>query len=130
MLWRLSPDSPEPLYLQLVRQIRAAVSSGKMLPGERVPSHRELAAQLVLNHLTVKRAFDQLEDEGLVVTKRGLGTFVADRLPAGHAEVGRSEVADDLARAALAARRLGMTKEQWNTLGDRAWRASASEEDS
>jgi hypothetical protein len=64
------------------------------------------------------------------VTRRGLGTFVADRLPAGHAEVGRGEVAGDLARAAQAARRLAMTKDQWNTMGDRAWRASASEEDS
>ncbi|MBA2480055.1 MAG: GntR family transcriptional regulator [Planctomycetes bacterium] len=129
MLWRLAPDSPEPLYLQLVRQLRAAVASGRMQPGERIPSHRELAAQLVINHLTIKRAFDLLEAEGLVITKRGLGTFVADRLPAGHAAVGRDEVSADLVRAAQAARRLALTREQWNALNDRAWRASASPED-
>ncbi|MBA3707947.1 MAG: GntR family transcriptional regulator [Planctomycetes bacterium] len=128
MLWRLSPESPEPLYQQLVRQLRAAVVSGRLKPGERIPSHRELAAKLVINHLTIKRAFDLLEAEGLLVTRRGLGTFVSDPLPKGHAAPGWQEVESDLARGAETARRLGADRSAWSGMVDRAWKISRTEE--
>ena len=58
-----------------------AIAGGRVKPGERLPSHRELAAQLVIAPLTVKKAYDELEHAGLIDTQRGRGTFVSERLP-------------------------------------------------
>ena len=73
------PGDALPLYQQLVRQVEAAVAGGKLSPGDKLPSHRELALALVVAPLTVKKAYDQLEAGGLLETRRGRGTFVAQR---------------------------------------------------
>ena len=78
MLLRVNPGDSEPIFRQIERQIRDAVASGRLSPGDKLPSHRQLAVELVVNHLTVKRAYDELEREGLIATSRGLGTYVAD----------------------------------------------------
>ena len=122
MLWRLAPDSPEPIYQQLMRQLRAAIVSGRLRPGDRVSSHRELAAELVINHLTIKRAFEELEREGLLTTKRGLGTYVSDPLPKGHADAGSDHLAEALERAAQAAHELGLKRQDWLRLAADAWK--------
>ena len=77
----VNPSGEIPIFRQIIRQIIDAVAGGKALPGERLPSHRELAAQLVIAPLTVKKAYDELERGGLITTVRGKGTFVADTLP-------------------------------------------------
>jgi GntR family transcriptional regulator len=122
MLLRVQPESDEPIFAQIVRQVRVAVAGGGIRPGEKLPSHRDLAAQLVINHLTVKRAFDELEREGLIVTRRGLGTFVADAPPATAAETHRSAAAAALERAAADARGAGWTRAQWLDLAAQAWK--------
>src|SRR5437868_3093769 len=113
MLLRVQPESDEPIFAQNVRQVRAAVAGGGLQPGARMPSHRELAAQLVINHLTVKRAFDDLEREGLIATRRGLGTFVVDKPPASLGASHRAAAAEALNRAAADARAAGWTRSQW-----------------
>jgi GntR family transcriptional regulator len=76
----INPSDEIPIYRQIVRQVADAIAGGRMQPGEQLPSHRELAAQLVIAPLTVKKAYDDLEREGLIATQRGRGTFVrADR---------------------------------------------------
>src|SRR4051812_27428633 len=122
MLLRVQPESDEPIFAQIVRQVRASVAGGGMKPGARLPSHRELAAQLVINHLTVKRAFDELEREGVIATRRGLGTFVADALPASLGADHRAAAAEALARAAADARAAGWTRSQWLDLAAEAWK--------
>lgn len=122
MLLRIRPESDEPIFAQIVRQVRAAVAGGGLAPGERLPSQRELAAQLLINHLTVKRAFDELEREDLIVTRRGLGTFVADAPPAALGESHRAAAAEALARAAADARAAGWTRTQWLELAAEAWK--------
>jgi GntR family transcriptional regulator len=77
----VNPSGDAPIFRQIMRQITDAVAGGKARPGERLPSHRELAAQLVIAPLTVKKAYDELERKGLITTVRGKGTFVADSLP-------------------------------------------------
>jgi GntR family transcriptional regulator len=126
MLLRLSPDAPEPIYQQLIRQIQAAISSGRLQPGAQLPSHRELATELVINHLTVKRAYEELDRSGLIVTKRGLGTYVADPLPKSLTGDARSVVENDVSRAATAARELGIIKEEWLKIADKAWKENKS----
>lgn len=65
-----------PIYRQIVEQVKAVIASGLVAADDQLPSHRDLAKQLLVAPLTVKRAYDVLEQEGLVVTRRGLGTFV------------------------------------------------------
>ena len=81
MQFHVNPGDDLPIYRQLVRQIVDAIAGGHMVAGEKLPSHRDLAARLVIAPLTVKKAYDELERERLIVTQRGRGTFVTDRLP-------------------------------------------------
>jgi len=122
VLLRITPDHPEPIYAQLVRQIRSAIIAREVLPGEKVPSHRELAQQLVINHLTVKRAFDELEASGLLITRRGLGTYVADSLPTTLVAEARAEVVSELTRSAAAALASGLSRTAWLDLARSVWK--------
>ena len=67
-----------PIYRQLMRQVTDAIAGGRLRPGDKLSSQRELAERLVISPLTVKKAYDELEREGLIHTERGRGTFVAD----------------------------------------------------
>jgi GntR family transcriptional regulator len=66
-----------PIYRQLVAQIREAIARGRMKPEERLPSVRELSRELVINPNTVARVYTELEREGILNTRPGLGVFVA-----------------------------------------------------
>ncbi len=76
MYWHLNPNSGLPIYRQLLQQLRQRIVSGQLAPGDQVPSVRDLAADLKINLLTVAKVYQLLESEGLVETRRGLGTFV------------------------------------------------------
>lgn len=81
MQLHINPGGELPIYRQIMRQIIDAVAGGRVQAGARLPSHRELAEQLVIAPLTVKKAYDELERQGLVVTQRGRGTFVSEGIP-------------------------------------------------
>ena len=74
----ISPGSGTPIYAQIVEQISQAIAKGRLAPGEKLPPVRKLAEDLVVNPNTVAKAFQQLEQRGLVVTRIGSGTFVAE----------------------------------------------------
>ena len=76
MQFIITAGSELPIYRQLMRQITDAIAGGRLRPGDKLTSQRELAEQLVIAPLTVKKAYDELEREGLVRTERGRGTFV------------------------------------------------------
>ena len=65
-----------------MRQVTDALSGGRLRPGDKLTSQRELAEQLVVSPLTVKKAYDELEREGLITTERGRGTFVTAKASA------------------------------------------------
>ena len=77
MMINIQPGDELPIYRQIMRQVTEAVAGGRMKPGDKLPSQRELAEQLVISHLTVKKAYDELERERVIETRRGRGTFVA-----------------------------------------------------
>ncbi len=81
MILRIDPSSPEPLFQQLVNCVKSAVATGRMRPGDKLPSVRELARELVVNPNTVARAFQVLDAEGVTYSRRGSGTFVAEPRP-------------------------------------------------
>lgn len=67
-----------PIYRQLVEQVRRGVATGRLRPGERLPSVRQLSRELVVNPNTVARAYSELERDGVLHTRQGLGAFVAE----------------------------------------------------
>jgi len=75
----LSPAAPGALYQQIVDGLRREVSEGRLKPGDTLPSFRALAEDLLVSLITVKRAYEELEREGIIYRRQGLGTFVADR---------------------------------------------------
>ena len=75
------PSDDVPIYRQIMRQIVEAIAGGRLRHGDKISSHRELAEQLVVAPLTVKKAYDELELLGYVETQRGRGTFVCARPP-------------------------------------------------
>ena len=76
MILRIDTTSSTPVYAQIVDQIKRAVATGTLKGGDTLPSLRETAVSLRVNPLTVGKAYKQLEQEGLVETKHGLGSFV------------------------------------------------------
>jgi GntR family transcriptional regulator len=75
----ISNSSPEPIYEQIVRQIRNQIITGQLLGDEPLPSIRNLAWQLQISVITSKRAYEELEREGLIVTVGGKGSFVSSQ---------------------------------------------------
>jgi GntR family transcriptional regulator len=68
-------------YQRIADELRAAITAGSIRPGDRVPSERELARRYGTTHMTVRQAVGLLKDEGLVITRQGLGSFVQRRPP-------------------------------------------------
>ena len=104
--------SMEPIYEQLISQIKSGIISGEIADGEVLPSVRTMSADLRISALTVKKAYDRLEDEGFVTTVHGKGTFVntADREMA--AEARRKAVEDDFAAAVQRAKAAGLDDDE------------------
>lgn len=76
MMFQLNFRSGKPVYLQLVDQVKAAVASGALHPGEPLPSIRPLAEQLRVNRNTVAKAYAELESQGVIETLAGKGCFI------------------------------------------------------
>lgn len=74
----ISPAAPGALYDQIVTGMKREISEGRLLPGSALPSFRQLAADLMVSLITVKRAYEELEKEGIIYRRQGLGTFVAE----------------------------------------------------
>ncbi|MEM9378956.1 MAG: GntR family transcriptional regulator [Planctomycetota bacterium] len=95
---RIEQNSGLPLGPQIVGQLKLAIASGRLVPGERLPGARDLAAELRVNFHTVRKAYGELEREGLLVSSRGRGTFVANELPDSGREQLERTVRDHLTR--------------------------------
>ncbi|HEY3161592.1 MAG TPA: GntR family transcriptional regulator [Vicinamibacterales bacterium] len=96
LLIRPNPSSGVPIYLQLIEQVKHAIDTGALRPGEQLPGIRPLAEELVINPNTVAKAYRELEHDGVIELRHGAGAFVApqarakkltDRLRAGQATV-------------------------------------------
>src|SRR5688572_2681326 len=74
----LSAAAPGTLYQQIVDGLKREISEGRLVPGSPLPSFRVLAEELLVSVITVKRAYEELEREGIIYRRQGLGTFVAE----------------------------------------------------
>lgn len=73
----VDPRDPTPIYAQLERGLRAGIATGKLRPGEQLPTVRQLAVELKVNANTVARVYAELERAGVLETRRGVGSFVS-----------------------------------------------------
>lgn len=108
----INHTSMEPIYEQIVVQIKAEVIEGRMTAGDALPSVRVLSKELKISALTVKKAYDNLEEEGLIVTVHGKGSFIAAANQELLMEERRKELEKELEAAVQKARTGGLTAKE------------------
>ena len=126
--FHLDPSSGVATYLQLVQQVQQALRLGLLEPGDRLPTAQQVVASLAINPNTVLKAYRDLEREGLVRAKPGLGTFVIGRLPRTDPQAQgkfRRSLADWLRRA----REAGLTPDEIEAIYRTAVRDSYADEE-
>lgn len=116
----ISNDSAEPLYHQITTQLKSLIYSGQLPAGTLLPSIRELAQMTQCSVITVRRVYQELESEGLVRTKQGTGTFVADVDGEQRIRFQQAAVHDTLRQALERIRHSGLTRRQITEAFERA----------
>jgi len=108
----ISNSSPDPIYEQIVRQIKGQIIAGELAEGAPLPSIRKLAHELQISVITSKRAYEELDKEGLIDTVGGKGTFVASQNQEFMREKRMKLVETKLSEALDEARMLGVSYEE------------------
>ena len=108
----INSSSMVPIYEQIMDQIKAKITAGDLKENDALPSVRTLAKELKISALTVKKAYDNLEQEGYTVTVHGKGSYVAAANKERMKEEQRREVEEDLDNAVQKGRRCGLTDEE------------------
>jgi GntR family transcriptional regulator len=109
---KLSERSGEPFYGQIADQLAELIHAGRLSGGHKLPSVRELARVLLVSVITTQRAYAELASRGLIVSRRGAGTFVVDDAAAAAADWAFEEAEAGLRGAVQRALRLGVGVEQ------------------
>lgn len=112
----LSQTSKEPLYAQIVAQLKKQILKGILQEGDTLPSIRTLAKDLHVSVITTKRAYEELEREGLIFSLVGKGSFVAGQQPHILKEWQLRAFENELERLVLDGKRLGISKEEMKTM--------------
>lgn len=112
MFIRLSNVSDKPIYEQITEQMKQAILSGKLKPGDALPSIRSLAKDLKISVMTTKRAYQDLERDGFIVTFAGKGSFVAERNHEFIREELFKQVEEYIQKAVETAKVSGITKDE------------------
>ncbi len=107
----LSQTDGRPMYVQIINQIKQRITSGDWPLGEKLPSIRELAVAAKVSVITVKRAYQELEGEGVIVTQQGKGSFVA-QINNLSGQLKEQEMNEHLKEAMIIAESLGLAVEQ------------------
>ncbi len=123
MFLSVDPGSGFPVYRQIMDQVRRMIVAGRLTPGEKLPSIRELAATLQLNPLTVGKAYTELERGGVIEMRRGLGMYVRppDARAATDADDAPATVTGGAQRFVLEAAQAGLSRAEALKVVDDAW---------
>lgn len=114
----LSNSSDEPIYAQIISQIKTQIMSGGLSPGEALPSMRTLAAQLRISVITTKRAYEELERDGFIENFAGKGCFVKPQNTDFLREEAVRQTEELLSKACEKARMCGLTKDELKEMID------------
>ena len=112
----ISNSSGQPIYEQICRQIKGAVATGRLKPGEALPSIRALARDLRISVITTKRAYEELERDGYIYTVAGKGCFVSEQDLELQKEAGLREIEEHLQAAVDLGRQCGLTLEDLDNM--------------
>ncbi|MDR1108459.1 MAG: GntR family transcriptional regulator [Spirochaetaceae bacterium] len=107
----LDPNNGVPIYRQIIQQVEYAVLSGRMRPGDRLPTIRSLAIELKINPNTIARAYGEMEIRGILITQVGSGTYISDKQPVSEADERERKIQEVLDRFIQEMRDLGVEKE-------------------
>jgi GntR family transcriptional regulator len=121
MVFQVRPDSPVPIYEQIAAQVVFGVAAGDPPPGSLVPSVRDLAGQLIVNPNTVARAYQELERQGVLESRRGLGMQVTAKAPSLCEARRREIIRERLLHAVREAADSGLTAEDVHSLVEEEW---------
>jgi GntR family transcriptional regulator len=108
----LDPANGVPIYRQIIQQIEYAILSGRMRPGDRLPTIRSLAVKLRINPNTIVKAYNELEIRGVLVTQVGSGTFISDKKPEGKEDARAQKIREVLGHFIDEMRNLGVEKKE------------------
>jgi GntR family transcriptional regulator len=113
MIFRPNPSLGVPIYLQLMEQVKHAIETGALRPGEQLPGIRPLAEELVINPNTVAKAYRELEHEGVIELRHGAGAFVSGQAGKGKKAADSLRTAQPIVAAAIERLRdRGLTDEE------------------
>jgi GntR family transcriptional regulator len=118
---QIEPASPLPIFQQIADGIRAAVASGIYRPGDLIPSVRAQALALLVNPNTVQRAYEQLERDGLITSKKGVGMIVCQESPAAAKNGVDQTLRNAISQAILSARAAGISRAGIDRIYREAW---------
>ena len=107
----ISAAAPGALYQQIVDGLKREISEGRLQPGAALPSFRGLAEDLLVSVITVKRAYEELEREGIIYRRQGLGTFVSDAADERSREAKKERARQLLVEALREATEAGLERE-------------------
>jgi GntR family transcriptional regulator len=116
MYLKINSSSGVPIYRQIVDQVKVLVATGALERGAKLPSVRQLSEMLVVNPTTIQRAYLDLENEGVIETRRGQGTYVLGDGVALQRGEGERRAAEHLRNALVEARRLNLSRAQTEKL--------------
>ena len=123
----LSAAAGGPLYLQIVASLKREISEGRLQAGAPLPSFRQLAEDLLVSVITVKRAYEELERDGIIYRRQGLGTFVSDAAADRSREVKTAHAAALFRQGAREAAEAGLSPKAIVELAETAIRDDAED---
>ena len=112
--------SNRPVYLQIIDQIKHDIALGRLIKGDKLPTVRQLAAQLVINPNTIAKAYRQLEQDGIIATKPGAGAFVAQFNSNLSESVRERIICEQIDRTVVDAVHMQIDKQSLNSWFDKA----------
>ncbi len=127
MIIRVDPSLSVPVFQQIVDEVKSAIARGACAPNETIPSVRQMAAQALVNPNTVARAYRELEREGILHTRRGLGVFVSAHAQTVCRDGRRQDIRSKLEQIAAEAQRAGISGDELRNSFDKALRGSAND---
>ena len=104
--------SRTPIYERIIDSIKELVVKGVLIPGERLPSVRDMAKEMTLNPNTVQKAYQELERQGIISTLRGKGTFISEDIQANNKILKRSQLMEELKKLVVEAIYLDLSKDE------------------
>ena len=111
----INPGDGVPIYRQVIKQMKYLIASGRLSPGDELPPIRKLAQELLINPNTVARAYRDPEQEGLLQSRQGSGTVVADSGSPLSLEVRERILADEIDGVIAISKQLNFSRDEFNT---------------